>query len=369
MLIFRYLARDFIASASAVTVVLLMIVMSGRFVKYLAEAAAGDMDAGILFSLIGARLPGFLELIIPLACFLGVLLAYGRLYVQHEMTVMIACGISQIRLAAYTLAPALIMALLVSYLSLYATPNGTRKAETLISDQNKRGDLDGMAASHFYPLQKGKGVTYAEEINEDGLMLDVFLAEHHPDAEDGKQMVLTVSKTGEQKSADDGIDYLVLRDGYRIQGMPGQADYQITRFEEFGQSMQKQNPDRRARKKTQTLSTSELMKSDNLDHIAALQWRFSVPILVLVMSLIAVPLSKTNQREGRFSKMIPAVLLYMIYLVLLNSARGFLEEGLLSPYIGLWSVHFLFFLIALLLLFFPSIKLRFKEHIASSVKK
>jgi len=362
LLIFRYLARDFLASAFAVSAVLLMIVMSGRFVKYLAEAAAGDMDAGILFSLIGARLPGFLELIIPLACFLGILLAYGRLYVQNEMTVMIACGMSENRLAAYTLAPALIVALLVSYLSLYATPNGTRAAGMLISDQNARGNLDGMAANHFYPLQKGKGVTYAEKINEDGVMLDVFLAEHHPDAEDGKQLVLIVSETGEQKSDDDGVDYLVLRDGYRIQGMPGQADYQMTRFEEYGQSMQKQDSSRRVRKKTDTLSTSELMASKELPHIAALQWRFSVPILVLVMSLIAVPLSKTNQRQGSFSKIIPAVLLYMVYLVMLNSARGAVEEGALLPAVGLWVVHALFVLIALFLLFFQSIKLKIKQR-------
>ena len=143
MLIFRYLARDFLSSASAVTIVLLMIVMSGRFVKYLAEAAAGDMDAGILFALIGYRLPGFLELIIPLACFLGILLAYGRLYVQSEMTVMIACGMSQTKLTLYTLVPAFIVAILSSYLSLFATPDGARNVEALISGQNERGEKIG----------------------------------------------------------------------------------------------------------------------------------------------------------------------------------------------------------------------------------
>ena len=361
MLIFRYLARDFLTSACAVAVVLLMIVTSGRFVKYLAEAAAGDMDAGILFSIIGYRLPGFLELIIPLACFLGILLAYGRLYVQNEMTVMIACGMSQTRLVTYTLIPAIIVALLVSYLSLFATPDGARKVEALFSDQNERGDLDGMAANHFYPIQKGKGVTYTEEINEKGLMLDVFLAEHQLDTENGEQLVLTVSKTGEQKNSEDGMDYLVLKDGYRIEGVPGLANYKITRFEEYGQSMKKQAPERRNRKKNQILTTSELMFSEVPEQIAELQWRFSVPILVLVMSLIAIPLSKTNQRQGRFSKMIPAVLLYMVYLVMLNSARSALEEGTITPFVGLWFVHLLFLFIALCLLSFPSIKRWIKQ--------
>ncbi len=362
MLIFRYLARDFLSSASAVTIVLLMIVMSGRFVKYLAEAAAGDMDAGILFSLIGYRLPGFLELIIPLACFLGILLAYGRLYVQSEMTVMIACGMSQTKLVIYTLIPAVLIAILASYLSLFATPDGARKVEVLISDQNERGDLDGMAASHFYPIQKGKGVTYTEKINEDGLMLDVFLAEHHPDTENGDQLILTVSKTGEQKNSDEGMDYLVLKDGYRIEGVPGLANYKITRFEEYGQSMKKQAPDRRNRKKYQILTTSELLFSEEREQLAELQWRFSVPILVLVMSLIAIPLSKTNQRQGRFAKMIPAILLYMVYLVMLNSSRSALEEGIIPPYIGLWFVHLLFFFIAVFLLCYPSMKLWFNRN-------
>ena len=362
MLIFRYLARDFLSSASAVTIVLLMIVMSGRFVKYLAEAAAGDMDAGILFALIGYRLPGFLELIIPLACFLGVLLAYGRLYVQSEMTVMIVCGMSQTKLILYTLVPAFIVAILSSYLSLFATPDGALKVEALISDQNERGDLDGMTASHFYPIQKGKGVTYTEEINKEGLMSDVFLAEHHPNAEHGDQLILTVSKTGEQKNSDDGMDYLVLKDGYRIEGIPGQANYKITRFEEYGQSMKKQAPDRRNRKKYQILTTSELMLAKEPEQVAELQWRFSVPILVLVMSLIAIPLSKTNQRQGRFSKMIPAILIYMVYLVMLNSARSALEEELIPTFIGLWFVHFLFFIIAILLLYFPSMKLWIKHN-------
>ena len=75
MLIFRYLARDLLSSTFAVCTVLLLVILSGRFVKYLAQAAAGELDAGILLAVIGYRLPGFLELILPLAFFLGILCA------------------------------------------------------------------------------------------------------------------------------------------------------------------------------------------------------------------------------------------------------------------------------------------------------
>src|SRR3546814_5551804 len=67
----------------------------GRFIKYLAQAASGALDPGSLFLIMGFRLPGFLQLILPLGLFLGILLAYGRLYLDSEMTVLSATGMSQ----------------------------------------------------------------------------------------------------------------------------------------------------------------------------------------------------------------------------------------------------------------------------------
>ena len=362
MLIFRYLARDLISSTFAVCTVLLLVILSGRFVKYLAQAAAGELDAGILLAVIGYRLPGFLELILPLAFFLGILLAYGRFYVQNEMTVMMACGMSQARLVAYTMVPSILVALFVAWLSLDVGPTGLRKAEALLTAQKERGELDGMAGNHFYPLQGGKGVTYAEEVSEKGLMTDVFLAENNPEAEDGKQLVLVVAETGRQHKSDPSQPgYLILEKGYRIQGVPGQANYQITRFEEYGQRLSKPKKSGR-RAKADTLLTEELLKSDNKAHVAALQWRFSVPILVLVVTLIAIPLSKTNPRQGRFARMLPAVLLYVIYLVVLNAARGAVEDGKISTALGLWWVHALFLFIALLLLLIPVVRQKVRQR-------
>lgn len=362
MLIFRYIARDLLSSTFAICTVLLLVIISGRFVKYLAQAAAGDLDAGILLAVIGYRLPGFMESILPLAFFLGVLLAYGRFYVQNEMTVMFACGVSQLKLIGYTLIPALFIALLVAGLSFEVSPSGLKKAEALLTAQKERGELDNLVASHFYPLQGGQSVTYAEQVNDSGLMQNVFLAENNPEAEEGKQLVLVVAETGRQhRSGPEQPSYLVLDKGYRIQGVPGRADYQITRFEEYGQRLSQ--PDKPGRReKADTLPTAELLGSNNKSYIAALQWRFSLPILVLVMTLMAIPLSKTNPRQGRFSKMIPAILIYVIYQVILRAARGAVEDDKLSASLGLWWVHFVFLFIALVLLFMPQLRQHFKNN-------
>ena len=109
MIVFRYLSREVLVTLSAVSAVLLVIIMSGRFIKYLAQAAQGLLDPGVLLMIMGFRMPGFLQLILPLGLFLGILLAYGRLYLESEMSVLSAAGMSPQRLLAYTLAPALLV--------------------------------------------------------------------------------------------------------------------------------------------------------------------------------------------------------------------------------------------------------------------
>ncbi|MGB0733833.1 MAG: LptF/LptG family permease, partial [Pontibacterium sp.] len=103
----------------AITAVLLVVIVSGRFVRYLADAAAGKIDTDVLLTIMFFRLPGFLELIVPLAFLLAILMAYGRLYAEQEMTVLSATGMSQQRLLSYTYLAGAIFALFVGMCSLW----------------------------------------------------------------------------------------------------------------------------------------------------------------------------------------------------------------------------------------------------------
>ncbi len=354
MIIFRYIARDLFGTTVAVCAVLMLVIISGRFVKYLAEAAAGMLDANILFAVIGYRLPGFLELILPLAFFLGILLVYGRLYVDSEMTVLYACGMSPSKLIVYTMVVAVFVAGIVAWLSFSVSPGGLAKAEALLSAQKSRGEFESLEGGKFYPLRGGRGVTYTESIDDDGTMHEVFLSQSSIDSSGVRQVVVLAEKGRPKRAEENGERYLVLRNGYRIEGTPGRADFQITAFDEYGQRLEKDNKIRRHREKAAIMSTAALRASDRPEHIAALQWRYSVPILVLVVSLMAVPLSRTNPRQGRFVKVFPAVLLYISYLVGLNAARGALEDGEISATLGLWWVHGVFLMIAASLLLWDS---------------
>ena len=167
MIIFRYLAKEIIFTLLAVCGVLLLIFMSGTFVRYLGDAAAGDISPSALIAIMGYRMPGFLELILPLGTFIGVMLAYGRLYVESEMVVLSACGLSQRRLLAYTLIAASPVILAVSVLGLYVSPKGVAAVEEIVAAQKARGEFDLLQPGQFQPMNKGQGTFYTAAISSD----------------------------------------------------------------------------------------------------------------------------------------------------------------------------------------------------------
>jgi lipopolysaccharide export system permease protein len=255
------------------------------------------------------------------------------------------------KLIRYTMVIALAVAALVAWLSLSVSPSGLAKAEALLSAQKSRGEFESLESGQFYSLRGGRGVTYSEEVSEGGVMRNVFLAEPGNEKSKVPARVVVLAESGyPQKAEDNGERYLVLENGYRIEGVPGRADFQITSFEQYGQRLAKPAPERRGREKAAALSTEMLLSSNEPAHRAALLWRFSVPLLVLVVTLIAVPLSRTNPRQGRFVKIFPAVLLYILYLVILNVARSAIEEELPLALLRFWSVHAVFLGIAVLLI-------------------
>lgn len=370
MIVFRYLSREVLVTMSAVSAVLLVIIMSGRFIKYLAQAAQGALDPGSLFMIMGVRMPGFLQLILPLGLFLGILLAYGRLYLDSEMTVLTATGMSQQRLLAYSMAPALLVALLVAWLSLSLAPQGIERMQLILNKQDAMTEFDTLAPGRFQSMRDGSRVTYTEQLSNDRTQLGgVFIAEKNPphNGNPGTDAVL-VAHSGVQQIHPDGSRYLILSDGYRYDGVPGQADYRAIKYDTYGVLLPKPEvsseiDDRDA------IPTSELLASKEPRMRSELQWRLSIPLLVFIVTLLAVPLSKVNPRQGRFLKLLPAVLLYMSYLALLITARGMLDKGKIPLGLGLWWVHLIFLAIGLLLVYWESLSLKWAASRARSVQE
>lgn len=355
MIIFRYLSREVLLTMSAVSAVLLVIIMSGRFIKYMAQAAQGMLDPAALLLIMGYRIPGFLQLILPLGLFLGILLAYGRLYLDSEMTVVNAAGVSQQKIFSYTLIPAAFMALLLGFLSFYLTPVGMQKVQQVLHEQDALTEFDTLVPGRFQSIKDGERVTYVEGLSQGRERLDgVFISETRKGSK-GDSLAVLVAESGKQILHEDGSRYLVLQNGYRYDGRPGEADYRIIQYDTYAVLLPKPSIGL-AGTDRESLSTLELMQSTDRRLQTELQWRMAIPILAFVVTLLAVPLSRVNPRQGRFLKLLPAILLYMTYLALLIASRDALDKGRMPQALGMWPVHGLFLVIGVLLLYWENIK-------------
>ena len=335
----------------AITTVLLLVVMSGRFIKYLAEAAAKGFPADMLLGVMVYRLPGFLELILPLGFFLGILMAYGRLYLDSEMTVLSACGMSVRRLVVITLVPATIVTVAVAFLSLDFSPRGAREAQALFDEQRNSTEFDLLTPGRFQPLGKSRQVAYIESLSDDSrLMHNVFISQRERNASGEIQLVLLAAESGYQHVDENtGSHFLVMENGYRYDGEPGTADYRVTSYDKYVIKLPTPEPVA-VRLTSEMKPTAELFESSRPADIAQLQWRISLPLLVPIIALIAVPLSRVNPRHGRYMRLLPSIFLYMGYVTLLSVARSAVADEEIPAWLGLWWIHLLFLGIGLALL-------------------
>jgi len=100
------------------------------------------------------------------------------------------------------------------------------------------------------------------------------------------------------------------------------------------------------------LSTTTLWRERNKDPraVAELNMRFALPLSVLILALIAVPLSRVETRKLKYMHLLPALLIYIVYMNLLLVGRAWLKQGKIAPGMGLWWVHGLFFVVGLILM-------------------
>ncbi len=330
----------------AVSSILLVIIMSGRFVKYLAQAASGDLAPEVLFPILLYRIPGFLELILPLGLFLGFLLGYGRLYLESEMTVLEACGMSRRRLLAYSMGPAVVVAVLVGLLSIFVSPYGGSQANKIIDQQKNRNELESLTPGRFQKQKSTDRVTYTESMDENGKLGLVFIADTN---KSNGRVQVTLAETGasaQNKQTDQR--FIVLENGYRYEGLPGQGDFIELAFERLGSEIETKEYKLRF-DKVETLPTSELWLSDEPRFRAQLNWRLSLPVLAIVVTLLAVPLSRVNPRQGRYARLVPSIIIYLTYLSILSTVTNYVGKGDYGPW-AIWFVHFFFCVFALNLL-------------------
>lgn len=339
----RYLLREVVTTFLSVTGVLLFILLSNQFAQVLGEAAAGRLPRGAVFKLLGLTSLEYLTILIPVSLFLSVMLAFGRLYKDSEMAAIMACGVGPARLYRPLMLITVLAAALLAWLSLDLAPWSAETAHVLRKTAQRDAELGSLEAGRFRSAAGGDTVFYAESVNSAALMENVFIQRQQ-----GNSVQVAVADRGKLEKASEP-PFFVLYDGTRYEGTPGSTDFRIIRFREHGIPIVLPAPDLTA-DDTEMLPTSTLLGSVQLRDRAEFQWRLSVPLSALLLALLALPLSRTNPRQGRYGKLVVAVLFYIVYSNLLGAARVWSERGLVPMEIGLWWVHLLVLLLTGVLL-------------------
>ncbi len=347
MILFNYLTRQVLVSTTAVAVILLLIVTSGRLAKYLAQASSGEYGPNLILWIILYRIPDFLPLILPLSLFIGILLSYGRMYAESEMTVLKACGVSQLKLLTITLFPATLIALIVAGLTLWVAPASLYKAQELLAESKESLETLFLRPGKFQTIQDSSGVIYVESFDLDKGLQEIFYV-GSVNMNQGLQILR--AESGEIGPEADGFRSIVFKNGRVYTEDYINNDYSLLDFERYNDKLVIQSNKEDLKLKLDALATTDLMGSNLPEHHATLHWRFSLPFSVIVVSIIALWLSKTNRRRGRYTKMLPAIVMYLLYILLLSAVRGIAESGETSI-LFLWVVHIIVAMVVLLFMF------------------
>ena len=83
-------------------------------------------------------------------------------------------------------------------------------------------------------------------------------------------------------------------------------------------------------------STAHLSFSDSAADVAEFQWRQSTSVTTLLLGMLGVPLSRARPRQHRNAKVGTAILIYAGYYLLYESARVWVQTGVIPAFPGLW---------------------------------
>jgi lipopolysaccharide export system permease protein len=342
----RYLNRELVLVLLAVTAVLLTVTVGGRFISYLQDAALGKYTAGSIATILWYRLPGFLQLLLPFGFYLALVLTLSRLHAEQEFEVLRGGGLGPGRLLGW-LAPLMVLvALVVGYFSLVLAPDFDRRLTEFIREQRANAEFNVMSPGVFHSYQRGRRVTYADAVSSDNRTLsDVFMAELDPDAD---RVTIRAERGGQRTDPQSGARFLVLENGHRYQGLPGEPDYQIVSFGRLEQRLEEGV--RRSDLDVEAESTATLLARGDPEAVAAIHFRLALPLLVCVASLMGIGVARTKPREGRFARVVPGLALFICYYAALVFNRNALADGVVPAVAGMWGVHGVFLVAGISLL-------------------
>lgn len=342
VIVFRYLFRETLKTQLAVLFVLLLIFISQQFIKIIGDAADGEVPTRLVSTLLLLNLPNMALLMLPISLFLAILFAHGRFYAESEMTVMHAVGFSH----RFVMRNAMVLALLTAAFAVFNTgwiaPFAKEREYQVIDEFKADPGVSFLQSGRFMELDKGHLVAYIQDLDDKGVRLQkIFVLQR---ADGNRPPSVVVASEGVVSVDNNGLQWLTLKDGSRYEGHFTSKAFQVSEFSEYGLIIRQQELEQ-SNRKAAAKPMKELIGTQDNSLMAELQWRLSLPLSIPVLTFLVVPLARVNPRQGRYAKLLPAILLYLSYFLLLSVARSAIDSGRLPHWPGMFLVPLAYLLL------------------------
>lgn len=343
----RYLAIN-IAKAFAMTLlVLFVIVMSNALSDVLSDISLGEAPKQALIPLLMGQATSLIALLIPLSFFLGVMFAFGRLYKDYEMSVLNACGMGYERMFKSVLVLLIPLFVIDSFVSLSLDAQAKSYAQTMVKEFENQDEFEHIQARRFNVSDKGDHVFYMESMSDDRRLLqDVIINQ----SDKGVESIEMADFGAQVKDPETGDLFLEIGPGIRYEGTPGKADFKVIKYQKHGLLIDLNSKAGQQQLKPREKPLSSILSSTDKKDRIELQWRMVMPVMLIVLALMAVPLSYVAPRKGQYGKLGAAILVFILYNNFIGAALASMEDDEQLIQIGFWMVHGVFLILFTILL-------------------
>ncbi|MBO6258669.1 MAG: LPS export ABC transporter permease LptF [Succinivibrio sp.] len=340
MILSKYIFKEILKVQCVTLIVLLAVFICQSIVLYVERASQGRIPVDFISLLVIYSVPSTLFLMLPLTLFASVLIAVGRISSDSELVVMRVAGYSTGHIMKIAMLLSCITAVVTAVNNLYLMPYSENAMIELRSDARNN--------PRYMPIESGKFVSfgqyhvYLEEVeSNDGsnkTMGESFVLSN-PFADRGSSFI--VARNGSVGYDDEGVQWLYLTDANRYDPRLD-GTYSFVHFENVKMPIGSARPEEVQTDSTRGIATVDLLNTDNVKEMVELQWRICPIFSCFILVIAAVPLSLINPRQSRFTRLFPAIFIYVSYYMLLLSLRNLINAETLPPYPGLYIVPLLF---------------------------
>ncbi len=344
MIFEKSIRRDLANLAGVVFATLFTIMVTTTLIRMLGRAAGGRVDTASLLPLIAFAAINLLPILLVLTVYIAVLMSIMRAFRDSEMVIWFASGRSLgdwVRPVMRFAAPVFVLVALVAF---EAAPWANRRTSEFMQRFEQREDVSQVAAGQFRESASAERVFYVESLSEDETEVrNVFVTQRK-----GEKLTIVVAAAGRLETREDGDRFLVLEKGRRYDGESSVPAFRLMEFERYGLRLEPRVTSVRS-ESAKAKTTLELLASMAPHDRAELLWRIGLPVSLVVLSLLAIPLSSMNPRVGRSVNLIVALLVYVVYSNLISLSQAWVAQERIGFAQGVISVHAAFIAIVAVL--------------------